>query len=152
VSGPTWRFSRSWRAGVGCNSRCAITFPRFSLSLPVSRPPASQISLPLCGLGGIHEPKRRGRGVKVELRQQSHSFLLVSRRHTRNRPTPRASATCATCTGYCVNHLHSQNRINAWKRGKAVRFQDSEKSEWRAMLRRKKHQSAAYSPLYVRLA
>jgi len=26
-----------------------------------------------------------------------------------------------------------------------VRFQDSEKSEWRAMLRRKKHEGAAYS-------
>ena len=73
VSGPTWRFSRSSRAGVGYNSQCAITFPQFSLSSPVSRSDAFQISLPQCGLGGIHEPKRPGRGVKVVLRQQSHS-------------------------------------------------------------------------------
>ena len=38
------------------------------------------------------------------------------------------------------------------KGARLVRFQDSEKSEWRAMLRRKKHEGAAYSPLYVRLA
>ena len=38
------------------------------------------------------------------------------------------------------------------KGARLVRFQDSEKSEWRAMLRRKKHEGAAYSPLQVRLA
>jgi hypothetical protein len=77
VSGPTWRFSRSWRAGVGCNSHCTITFPRFSLSLPASRPGASQISLPLCGAGAsFMNPSDEG-GVKVLLRQQSHSFVLA---------------------------------------------------------------------------
>jgi hypothetical protein len=28
------RFSRSWKAAVGCKSRCVITFPRFSPGLP----------------------------------------------------------------------------------------------------------------------
>src|ERR1700722_4611826 len=45
--------------------KCAITFPRLFMSLPVSRPGASPISLPLCGLPGIREPKRRGCGAKV---------------------------------------------------------------------------------------
>jgi hypothetical protein len=38
------------------------------------------------------------------------------------------------------------------KGARIVRFQDSERSEWRAMLRRKKHEGAAYPPLYARLA
>jgi hypothetical protein len=38
------------------------------------------------------------------------------------------------------------------KGARLVRFQDSKKSEWRVMLRRKKPEGAVYSPLYVRLA
>jgi putative transposase len=38
--------SRSWKAAVGCKSRCAITFPRFSLGLPISRLGAFQTLLP----------------------------------------------------------------------------------------------------------
>ena len=47
------RFSRSWKAAVGCKSRCAITFPRFSPGSPISRSGASPSSLPLRGAPGI---------------------------------------------------------------------------------------------------
>jgi hypothetical protein len=40
----------------GRKSRCAITFPRFSPGLPISRSGASQTLLPLRGSPGIHEP------------------------------------------------------------------------------------------------
>jgi len=39
------RFSLSWKASVGCKSRCAITFPRFSPGLPISRSGAFQTVL-----------------------------------------------------------------------------------------------------------
>jgi hypothetical protein len=58
------RFSRSWKAAAGCKSRCAITFPRFSPGLPISRSGAFQTLLPLCGSLGIHRLKRRGISVK----------------------------------------------------------------------------------------
>lgn len=46
------------RAAVGCKSRCAITLPRFSPGLPISRSGAFQTLLPLCGSPGIHRRKR----------------------------------------------------------------------------------------------
>ncbi len=54
------RFSRSWKAAVGCKSRCAITFPRFSPGLPISLFGASRTLLPLCGSPGIHRLMRPG--------------------------------------------------------------------------------------------
>jgi len=54
------RFSRSWKAAVGCESRCAITFPRFSPGLTTYRSAAFQTLLPLCGSPGIHRLKRPG--------------------------------------------------------------------------------------------
>jgi hypothetical protein len=51
-------FSRSWKAAVGCKSRCAITSPRFSLGLLISRFGAFQTLLPQCGLPGKHRLKR----------------------------------------------------------------------------------------------
>jgi len=36
------RSSRSWKAAVGCKSRCAIIFRRFSPGLPISRSGAFQ--------------------------------------------------------------------------------------------------------------
>jgi len=50
----------SWKAAVGCKSRCAITFPRFSPGLPISRSGAFQSFLPARGSPGIHELKRPG--------------------------------------------------------------------------------------------
>ena len=37
--------SLSWKASVGCKSRCAITFPRFSPGLPISLSGAFQTVL-----------------------------------------------------------------------------------------------------------
>ena len=54
------RFSRSWKAAVGCKYWCAITFPRFSPGLPISRSGVFQTLLPLCGSPGIHRLKRPG--------------------------------------------------------------------------------------------
>jgi hypothetical protein len=54
------RFSRSWKAAVGCKSRCAITFPRFCPDLAISRSDAFQTLLPLRGLPGTHRVKRPG--------------------------------------------------------------------------------------------
>jgi hypothetical protein len=53
------RFAQSWKAAVGCKSRCAITFPRFSPGSPISRPGASQSLLPLCGSLGISSRLRK---------------------------------------------------------------------------------------------
>src|SRR6266446_3281453 len=58
------RFSRSWKAAVGCKSRCAITFPRFSLGSMISRSGAFQTLLPLCGSPGI-EPSDGIRFLKA---------------------------------------------------------------------------------------
>ena len=51
------RFSRSWKAADGSRFQCAITFPRFSPGLPISRSGAFQTLLPLCGSAGIHRLK-----------------------------------------------------------------------------------------------
>jgi hypothetical protein len=62
---------------VRCSkSRCAITFPRFSPGLPISRSGAFQTLLPLCGSPGIHRLKRPGYQREVILHQK-HSFLFA---------------------------------------------------------------------------
>ena len=57
-----WIVSDAGMPAVGelCKSRCAITFPRFSPGLPISRSGAFQTLLPLCGSPGIHRRKRPG--------------------------------------------------------------------------------------------
>jgi hypothetical protein len=52
------RFSRSWKAAVGCKSPRAIIFPRFFPGLPIFRSGVFQTLLPRCGLPGIHRLKR----------------------------------------------------------------------------------------------
>jgi hypothetical protein len=54
------RFSRSWKAAVGCKSRCATIFQRFSPGLPISRSGAFQALLLLCGSPDIHRLKQPG--------------------------------------------------------------------------------------------
>ncbi len=58
------RFSRPWKAAIGCKFRCAIIFPRFFPGLPISRSGAFQTLLPLCGSPGSHRLKRPGISVK----------------------------------------------------------------------------------------
>ena len=80
------------------------------------------------------------------LRQQSHSFLLADDTPAIDLPRePRLRARLARDTASTTYLRRIGSMLG--KGARLVRFQDSEKSEWRAMLRRMKHEGAAYSPL-----
>src|ERR1700733_9372868 len=97
----------------------------------------------LWGWGDIHEPKRRGRGVTVLLRQQSNSFVLAD--DTPRIDVPRASAT-RDLHGILRQPLTFGESDQCLEGARLVRFQGSKRTEWRAMLRQKKTEGAGVSP------
>ena len=69
------RFSRSWKAAVGCKSGCGITFPRFSPGLLISRfGPYSRC----LGHPALLDSSDLGISVK-SFCDQKHSFLFADK-------------------------------------------------------------------------
>jgi len=90
-------------------------------------------------------------GVEWRWYCDNNRIAAVRRRHPESTyPASlglRARLARDTASTTCIRRIGSM----LGKGASLVRFPDSKKSEWRAMLRWKKHEGAAYSPLYVRL-